>query len=325
MSTYNFSSGIAESIESFIQQKQAIGYPYQSSSRILLCFDTMVATEFPDANCITKEICERWLSYKPGEHPNGLLRRVTPVRQLGKYMNGIGIPSYILPGHIPDRQIRYEAHIYTEREVEAFFRSIDSCPESVYSPVRRYVIPVFFRLLFCCGLRSSEARLLSCKDVDLTTGQIMIRESKGWKARIIYVSDDLLALLVEYDTLMQEKMPGREAFFPNQQGTYYNKSTPDTWFHEFWDPLPEASQYVGNSPRVHDWRHSFCVYRLNQWVRENKDVNALYPYLSEYLGHSNFADTDYYLSLVPSFYPEMHSRMAPVNDDILPEVLGDEE
>lgn len=325
MSTYNFSSGIAESIESFIQQKQAIGYPYQSSSRILLCFDTMVATEFPDANCITKEICERWLSYKPGEHPNGLLRRVTPVRQLGKYMNGIGIPSYILPGHIPDRQIRYEAHIYTEREVEAFFRSIDSCPESVYSPFRRYVIPVFFRLLFCCGLRSSEARLLSCEDVDLTTGQIIIRESKGWKARIVYVSDDLLTLLIEYDTIMRERIPAREAFFPNQQGTYYSKSTPDVWFHEFWDPLPEASQYVGNSPRVHDWRHSFCVYRLNQWVRENKDVSVLYPYLSEYLGHSNFADTDYYLSLVPSFYPEMHSRMAPVNDDILPEVLGDEE
>lgn len=325
MSTLNFSSGIAEAIESFIQQKQAIGYPYQSSSRILSCFDSMLALEFPEAKCITREICERWLSYKPGEHPNGLQRRVTPVRQLGKYMNGIGIPSYVLPGHIPDKQIRYEAHIYTEQEIEAFFQSIDSCPESVYSPVRRYVIPVFFRLLFCCGLRSSEARMLSCGDVDLTSGQIMIRESKGWKARIVYVSDDLLALLIEYDAIMQEKMPAREAFFPNQKGTYYNQSTPDTWFHEFWDPLPEASQYVGNSPRVHDWRHSFCVYRLNKWVRENKDVNALYPYLSEYLGHSNFADTDYYLSLVPSFYPEIYSRMAPVNDDILPEVLCDEE
>jgi len=325
VNNYNFNSGIAEAIESFIQQKQAIGYPYQSSSRILSCFDSMLAREFPEATSITKEICERWLSYKPGEHPNGLQRRVTPVRQLGKYMNGIGIPSYILPGHIPDRQIRYEAHIYTEQEIEAFFRSIDNCPESVYSPVRRYVIPVFFRLLFCCGLRSSEARTLSCEDVDLSSGQIMIRESKGWKARIVYVSDDLLTLLIEYDAIMQEKMPTREAFFPNQKGTYYNQSTPDTWFHEFWDPLPEATQYVGNSPRVHDWRHSFCVYRLNQWVRDNKDVNVLYPYLSEYLGHSNFADTDYYLSLVPSFYPEMYSRMAPVNDDILPEVLCNEE
>jgi integrase len=89
--------------------------------------------------------------------------------------------------------------------------------------------------------------------------------------------------------------------------------------------LPEASSFTGNPPRVHDFRHSFCVYRLNQWVREGKDINALYPYLSEYLGHSNFADTDYYLSLVPSFYPQMQTLMAPVNEAILPEVLCDEE
>lgn len=89
--------------------------------------------------------------------------------------------------------------------------------------------------------------------------------------------------------------------------------------------LPEAQSYAGNSPRVHDFRHSYCVYRLNRWVSEGADVNALYPYMSEFLGHSNFADTDYYLSLVPSFYPELKRRMTPVNDDILPEVIDDEE
>lgn len=198
MISFTFISGIAESIDSFIRQKRAVGYPYNSSARILSHFDSMISEKFPDANCITKAICDMWISLKPGEHPNGLLRRITPVRQLAKYMNGIGIPSYVLPGHIPDRQIRYEAHIYTEIELSAFFRSIDSCPDSVYSPTRRYVIPVLFRLLFCCGLRSSEVRMLSCDDVDLTTGQIMIRESKGWKARVVYVSDDLLSLLIEY-------------------------------------------------------------------------------------------------------------------------------
>ncbi len=325
MSTYTFASGIADSIDAFIRQKQAIGYPYLSSARILTHFDSMIAREFSDTNCITKAICDMWLALKPGEHPNGLLRRVTPVRQLAKYMNGIGIPSYILPGHIPDRQIRYEAHIYTEQEIAAFFRSIDACPDSVFSPIRRYVIPVIFRLLLCCGLRSSEARTLFCDDIDLATGQIIVRESKGWKARIVYVSDDLLSLLKEYDSIMRKKVPNREPFFPNQQGSYYCTGALDTWFHEFWDPLPESTQYVGSKPRVHDFRHSFCVYRLNQWVREGKNVNALYPYLSEYLGHSNYADTDYYLSLVPSFYPEMQSRMAPVNDDILPGVPGHEE
>ena len=42
MSEHIFSSGIADSIDAFVKQKQAIGYPYQSSSRILLHFDTMM-------------------------------------------------------------------------------------------------------------------------------------------------------------------------------------------------------------------------------------------------------------------------------------------
>ena len=63
-----------------------------------------------------------WLNFKSGEHPNGLLRRATPVRQLSKYMNGIGVQAYVLPGHIPNKQIKYEAHIYTEKELNAFFQ-----------------------------------------------------------------------------------------------------------------------------------------------------------------------------------------------------------
>jgi integrase len=97
-------------------------------------------------------------------------------------------------------------------------------------------------------------------------------------------------------------------------------STLDVWFHEFWDKLPEAVTTKGNKPRVHDFRHSYCVYRLNLWVQENADLNALYPYLSEFVGHSNFADTDYYLTLAEPFYPEFESRMRAMNATILPEV-----
>ena len=186
--------------------------------------------------------------------------------------------------------------------------------------MRCYVIPVIFRLLYTCGLRSSEARLLHVDDIDLSTGKIYIRKSKGWEARVIYVSDDMLDLLRRYDRIIRDRYPDREAFFPNQSGDYYSKSTLGVWFHEFWDPLPEAAVTKGNTPRVHDLRHSFCVYRLNRWVSEHADLNALYPYLSEFMGHSNFADTDYYLTLTETFYPEFESRMRTVNTAILPEV-----
>ena len=81
----------------------------------------------------------------------------------------------------------------------------------------------------------------------------------------------------------------------------------------------------GNPPRVHDFRHSYAVHRLNQWVQDGEDINALYPYLSQFMGHSCYADTDYYLSLVEDFYPEMEQRLASINDVILPAVYHGEE
>jgi integrase/recombinase XerD len=67
-------------------------------------------------------------------------------------------------------------------------------------------------------------------------------------------------------------------------------------------------------------RHSFCVKRMNLWVKENRDLNALLPYLSMYMGHSSFAKTDYYLHLVPDFHPELIEKSAKVTDSVLPEV-----
>ena len=320
MADPEFRSKLCKDLETFIIQKRAAGYPYLTSAKVLGYLDSLIAGSFPESEVLTKEICNAWIKECSKLHQNTLSRRVTPVRQFGKYLIGIGKPAYIIPGGIPHKQVHYDAHIFTEAELKAFFESIDKCGKSPFAPYRCYVIPVIFRLLFTCGLRSSEARLLSVDDVDLGTGKIFIRKSKGWEARIIYVSADMLDLLCRYDRIICRHLPKREAFFPNGRGDYYNRSTLDVWFHEFWDKLPEASAVKGNKPRVHDFRHTYCVYRLNQWVKEKEDLNALYPYLSEFVGHSNFADTDYYLTFAESFYPEFEELMRGVNTAILPEV-----
>lgn len=320
MSDPVFRSRLKKDLEAFLAQKRTAGYPYNTSAKVLGYLDAMIADHYPECTSLSKQICDAWIEQCSKLHQNTLLRRVTPVRQFGKYLAGMGKPVYIIPGGIPHKQIHYEAHVFTETELKAFFASVDQCKSSPFAPYRCYIIPVFFRLLFTCGLRSSEARLLNIDDVDLTSGRILIRKTKGWEARIIYVSADMLDLLYRYNRIISQAIPAREAFFPNQKGRYYSKSTPDVWFHEFWDILPEASVTKGNKPRVHDLRHTFCVYRLNQWVRENADLNALYPYLSEFVGHSNFSDTDYYLTLAEPFYPELETRMRTINTAILPEV-----
>ena len=324
MAELSFCSGLGADIQKFIEQKQAAGHPYDQSSRLLWHLDRMISDKFPECTKLSKEICDAWIDKNSKLHQNTLLRRVTPVRQLGKYLSGVGYNAYIIPSGIPSKQVQYDAHIFTEKELVAFFCAVDNCPQSPFAPYRCFVIPVIFRLLFTCGLRSSEARLLKTSDIELETGKIFIRATKGWEARIVYASNDLLNLVGRYNAIIGKAFPNREAFFTNQNGTYYSRSTLDVWFHEFWDPLPEAADTKGNPPRVHDFRHSYCVYRINQWVHEKKNLNALYPYLSEFLGHSNFYDTDYYLKLSAPFYPEFHERMHMTNANILPEVPHEE-
>lgn len=315
-----FLSNFKTYITGLIEQKRPIGYPYDTSARILKVFDGFCMEYYPLETKLTKEIVMHWAEKRQKEHVNTLIRRITPVRQLAKYMNGIGIAAYLIPAGIPGKQIRYVPHIFTDVELRAFFNEIDQCPMSTYHPARCLTIPVFFRVLYCCGLRSSEARLLEVADVDLETGKLTIRQSKGHKDRNVLLSEDVLQLCRIYHAKVSSIIPGRTAFFPNQSGEFYNNNIVDVWFHLFWDKLGVANLVSGNPPRVHDFRHTFAVKRLNLWVAEGKDLNAYLPYLSMYLGHARLTETDYYLHLIPEFFPLFKEKTLEKCASLIPEV-----
>jgi len=310
-------------IEGLIEQKKAIGYPYDTSARILKTFAEFCAESYPDIEILSQEIAMHWAERRQNEHVNGLLRRITPVRQLAKYMVSIGLEAFVIPPGIPGKQIRYIPHIYTSRELRAFFSEIDHCQISTYSPARHLVIPVLFRVLYCCGLRCSEARLLKVEDVDLKTGKLTIRQSKGNKDRVVMMSEELVSLCRIYHTKVSQILPDRIIFFPNRYGNCYTGNTIDYWLHLFWEKpgMPQASS--GNPPRVHDFRHTFAVNRLNLWVQEGKGLNAYLPYLSMYLGHAHLKETDYYLHFVPEFFPLFKEKTREKCAHLIPEV-GDE-
>lgn len=326
MHDHIFRSKLADIICEFIEEKRSIGYPYKHSSAILVRFDAMAAEEFPTEDTITKAMCDAWIEKHAHLHQNTLTRDVTPVRQLAKYMNGTGKTAYVIPSYVGRKQLKYPAHIYTMQEKCAFFHAVDQCSHAVKnSPTKHYVAPVIFRMMYCCGLRESETLSLSVRDVDLEDGKITIRESKGWKARNVFMSDEMLEQCRQYEAAISRELPGRKAFFPNRFGDALSYRTLNKWFHGFWDALPEAKSEKTRNACLHSFRHTFAVDRLNAWVSERKDINAMYVYLSEYMGHASFRDTDYYLQLVSEFYPDMENMLASVNKEVLPEVCHEEE
>jgi len=307
-------------IEGLIEQKRSIGYPYDTSARKLKTFEVFCMNNYPNETVLSKEIAMQWAEKRQDEHVNGLQRRITPIRQLAKYMNSIGIVAYIIPPGIPGKLIRYVPHIFTDQELRAFFAELDKCAVSPYSPARHLVIPVFFRVLYCCGLRSSEARLLKVEDVDLENGKLTIRQSKGNKDRNVMLSDEVLNLCRIYHSKVSRIFPDHVGFFPNQCGKYYNDGMIDYWFHLFWEKTGITNFSSGNPPRVHDFRHTFAVKRLNLWVQEGKDLNAYLPYLSMYLGHAHLTETDYYLHFVPEFFPLFKEKTLEKCTNLIPEV-----
>ena len=92
-------------------------------------------------------------------------------------------------------------HVLSDDEISAFFNDIDSySPEIKAPPFLRLSTEykVIFRLIYCCGLRISEARKLKWSDADLEAGTLKIMQSKGHKDRLIYMSEDLVVLMKEY-------------------------------------------------------------------------------------------------------------------------------
>ena len=212
----------------------------------------------PDDETVTKGACDAWLSLVADEHPNELMRRVSPVRQLAKYMAAAGKPSYVIPPGIPGKRLKYQAHIFTREELSAFFAAIDSCGPSACSPTKAYVVPTLFRMLYCCGMRSSEALLLGASGVDLEAGRIDVKGCKGWRGRTVYMGDDMLRVCRAYDAVIEGMLPGRVPFFPNREGGFFSRRA-ESLVPSVLGPAPRGGARQGQSaPRPRLPAYSRC-------------------------------------------------------------------
>lgn len=313
----------ASQIEDFIAQKNALGFGYLESSRLLRDFDRFCLTHFPEENTLTKELCLAWATKKDTEGNNTFRTRMMPVREFARYLNRNGEAAYILPPDIARKDAPYAPYIYTEAEILAIWDVFDHLKPRGGFPVRQFVIPAMIKLMYCCGLRPSEARRLHVDDVDLDIGRLNIMESKQHRSRIVMMADDVTKMLSDCNAVVTSAMPEREPFFPNSEGGFYGKRGLEKTFRL----VLKKAGVTGTgrrSPRLYDFRHTFATHRLYHWMNEGKDLNVMIPYLSAYMGHAQLSDTYYYIHLVPGLLEEMSGFTFSSAEAFLPEVGNDE-
>ncbi len=293
-------SALAPKIEAMLSHRESRGLSRFPCAYQLKQFDRFCATHHSTLLYLNKEVVMAWLRSESMHQNNGLQKKVVAIRQFGKFLQSIGEDAYIVPDKFFQSKSSFSPYIFSDAELKTFFDVVDTL-----DPTRKYafepiVVPVLFRLLYTCGLRPGEGRELKRADVNLTTGEILIRYNKQKTERIVVMSSDMLELCRQYDVKRSILARDNRYFFPAFENQPYPRWRLDHVFRKCWLQA-NVNMRVSNPPRArpYDLRHRFATTILHKWLDEGRDLYAMLPYLRAFMGHATFSSTAYYIHLLP--------------------------
>lgn len=323
MNNPTYCSVFKTEFQDLVSVKKALGFTYDAEAASFLRIDKFFIQNHLAIKIISKELCNEWCKKRSYETENNRSHRISTMRIFCKYLKDIRIQAYIPPKGLARRTSKYNAHIYTTDELKRFFAVVDksqSLPSEC--PYRGLVMPVFFRILYTSGLRVSELRLVKIEDVNLDKGYITVKNAKNHKDRIVPFHPELLSRCVSLKNAMHTDSSEDEYFFmirPGQAMPLVNV------YRNFRRYLDKADiPHTGHGPRVHDFRHTYCVNLLRKWVEEGKDLMAYLPYMRTMLGHESFEETAYYLKLTSEMYPSIKESLKSSFPDLIEEAVFEE-
>ena len=317
-----YESSLSPYIQGLLDEKRSCGYKYEQQGILLKYFDDYwVKTGYQDIH-LTIENLEGWLRQRKSENKGSLRNRICVVIELAKYLNGLGIKSYI-----PAVEASYEVpirHILSKSELTEFFYYVDSyrpkypCNEEFMRMADEY--PFLFRLIYHEGMRIRETCTLPLSQINLEKGIITIIDGKGNKDRIIYLADDMAALCREYVGYLTRTLKKEPKWlFPGEDSEeHIGISTVTAMFNSCWSKTSSAATCI-KKPTVHDLRHTFVTNRINLWAEQGLSFDVMLPYLAEHLSHKTFNETFYYYHNSQEAYKIIREK-DKTSKDVIPEV-----
>ena len=300
-----FRSTFADYLQRFLEQKRALGYKYAIESWVLGDFDRYMFENHLDATRLKLETIDAWAAHRPNEVGNkSSNNRYTIMRQFASFLIGCGCYAD-MPESCRRRSHGFVPYIFSHQQIIQMFSVLDSWSKEKRNSSIFKMLPILFRILYCCGLRISEALNLTIGRVDLEKETLLITGAKYGKERLLPMSETLLISCREYISSFKKNVGKDEFLFCNDAKTAFSRRTIYTHFRSllYECGISHGGQSAG--PRIHDFRHTFAVHSLINWTHQGIDVNVALPYLSTYLGHSNLSSTSQYLRLTAEVFPEV--------------------
>jgi integrase len=312
-------SALAPYLHQFVEEKRVLGYRYHSQARWLGAFDRFLLEQGATTPDLSKDLIGAWARRRPHEGVATQRNRIYTARQVCLFLMRRGFSPYLPGRHLtPKGHSSFVPYIFAQEQVSRFLAAADQLRPSPHSPGREVMLPLFFRLLYGCGLRVGEARHLQIRDVDLVGGLLTIREGKFRKDRLVPVAPSLATRLRGYlATHARGKRPD-DPLFAAPDGGPFAPQTIDCSFRQLLRACRISHGGRGQGPRIHDFRHTFAVHRLMRWYREGVDLGVALPVLATYLGHVSLSGTQRYLRLTAEMYPDLIAALQARFGEVIP-------
>lgn len=314
MNARGFTSAFATQLDDYLTFKEKMGFYGKSRIWYLKQFDAYCAER--DLTVFDLDTVEGWV--RAQLQRSGRYRSwMSYIRDFGRWLHThANSDAYVLSGRWKAPFVRAQPYLLTGDEIERFFTA--AARVHAQSPWR-WQATAFFTLMHSCGMRTGEARALLVEDVDLDDGHIDVVSSKGNRSRRLPVTDDVTGVLTACDQISRDRFTSRRTFFVSAAGGPVTAATVGVMFNRIWDQAGLPRPVGGRRPRPYDFRHHFAYANIERWAADGKDVTAMLPYLSRYMGHATFESTYYYIHTSPDFM-DAYAQVTLESESLLPEV-----
>lgn len=288
-------SGLAQSADDYLALRRSLGYKLVMTAWLLPQF-----VKYLDAAGIPTVTVEAALAWSIQANPGTDMAscRMMVARGFARHMAGIDPATEIPPlGLMPSKQRWRPPFIYTPADIDALMGQTRLL---LRPPLLALTFETVIGLLAVTGMRIGEVIHLDRGDVDLTTGVVLVRESKFTKSRYVPLHESTVGALGRYAERRdaEHPRPTTTSFFVAVTGKRLDYTMVGRTFRNLCENA-EIGVGAARHPRLHDLRHTFAVATLVHCYRTGQDVTVKMPLLSTYLGHRDPRSTYWYLSAAP--------------------------
>lgn len=311
-------------IVEFINYKHHCGYKYNAGIATLRNFAKYYNELGKTKLEFTRATIEPFLELKENERIGNQISKATILRQFGKFLfiNGYIKELYIIPTISKKGEKEYIPYIFSKEELKKISDFFDNYTNIVNMPKGSFEhninmlnsVNTIIKILMFTGMRINEICNLKLNNVDLNNNIFYVDEAKNDNQRLVPFSNTLKNILSDYinKSSVYLRKENNYLFFHIDKNDIIKKVCSYTVYSYFRKALKysEIPHKKGVGPRIHDFRHTYATMALEQLSKTEKDINLSLSYLSTYLGHKSFNETQKYIWLTPQLFSNTLYKMS---------------